>query len=74
MDMISPGHWKASIPQPIGKLWMGFYGQIKFRGEHPPTGQGILDNKYLITTPGFVTPDYMPFPPCHGETCTNTAV
>ena len=32
------GHFKISIPQPMRNLWMGFYGQIKFRGEHAPSG------------------------------------
>mmetsp|Transcript_537 Transcript_537/g.579 ORF Transcript_537/g.579 Transcript_537/m.579 type:complete len:212 (-) Transcript_537:46-681(-) len=74
MDEVERGHWKGSIPQPQKHFWMGYYGQIKFKGDMPPSGQGILGNKYLVTTPGWVTPDVLPYPPCEGESCTNTPV
>ena len=49
--------------------WVGYYVEVVFPGdaEDPP----LFKNEYIMTTPGWVHPDTLPFEDCHLETCTN---
>jgi hypothetical protein len=51
---------------PKDTYWMGYYIEMIFPG----------DNKLntIITTPGFVYPDTLPFDDCYGETCIGKKV
>ena len=69
-----PGVYKAVAPKPEDGYWMGYYVQLVFPGEQPEIGQSVYKNEYILSTPGWVTPDTFPFPDCFGEDCQGDLV
>mmetsp|Transcript_3461 Transcript_3461/g.5191 ORF Transcript_3461/g.5191 Transcript_3461/m.5191 type:complete len:485 (-) Transcript_3461:50-1504(-) len=76
MELVEPGHWKVSVPQPQVNHWMGFFAQVKFNGEGSgPVGrEKLFNNMYHMSSVGWVTPDTLPYPPCVGAGCKSLKV
>eukprot|EP01064_Diplonema_japonicum_P014994 TRINITY_DN22762_c0_g1_i1.p1 TRINITY_DN22762_c0_g1~~TRINITY_DN22762_c0_g1_i1.p1 ORF type:complete len:262 (+),score=58.39 TRINITY_DN22762_c0_g1_i1:66-851(+) len=62
---VAPGKYQASVPE-REEGWTGFYIELVFA-----SGTG-LDVDYLLTSPGMVWPNTLPFPDCHGSACYGT--
>ena len=71
-----PGVYVAKAPEPKKDgHWVGYYVEVIFDGDTEAAGHSVLfKNEYIMSTPGFIIPDTLPFPDCHAETCTNTLV
>lgn len=69
----SPGVYKAVPPEPHDGYWMGYYIEVEFPGD-TPGGGAVLKNEYLLTSPGWTWPNTLPYPDCHGDTCSGIIV
>jgi PhoPQ-activated pathogenicity-related protein len=63
------GYYRALPPHAKKGHWMGYYIEVFL-----PSDEHLLFSDFQFTTPGFVWPDTLPFPDCHGANCTGHLV
>jgi len=61
LDAVGSNTYKASPPQPKEGHYTGYYIEVSYKS--------ALKADYLFSTPGFVWPNTLPFPDCHGKEC-----
>lgn len=54
--------------------WVGYYVEVIFPGDTEAKDHPVFKNEYIMSTPGWVYPDTLPFDDCYADTCTNTLV
>ena len=69
------GVFVAQVPPPSKDgHWMGYYVELTYEDDTHSGFQWLFKPEYFVTTPGFVTPDTLPFDDCHLETCVGNLV
>jgi len=54
--------------------WVGYYIEMTYEDDTHSGFHWLFKPKYYLTTPGFVTPDTLPFDDCHLDTCVGNLV
>jgi len=69
------GIYVGTAPEPKKDgHWVGYFIEVIFPGDTETPYHPLFENEYIMTTPGWVHPDTLPFDDCFMETCTNTLV
>lgn len=54
--------------------WVGYYIELTYEDDTHSGFHWLFKPEYYLTTPGFVTPDTLPFDDCHLDTCVGHLV
>jgi hypothetical protein len=65
--------YSTQAPTPKDGHWTGYYIEVIFPGDTQAIAK-VLKNEFILSTPGFVFPDTLPFADCTGEGCIGRIV